>query len=115
MLKRLRANAALALAQFRNASGIIDPEKQAAVQLQMISKLQDELIGSRMQLLQLRAMAPENPQIPVLQARIAGLSRQIDSSSASSPEAAVLCRRLPLATSGFSWTATSLTSDWRLR
>ena len=71
-------NAALALAQFRNASGVIDPEKQAAVQLQMISKLQDELIGSRMQLLQLRAMAPENPQIPVLQARIAGLSREID-------------------------------------
>lgn len=71
-------SAAVSLAQFRNASGIIDPEKQAAVQLQMISKLQDELIGSRMQLLQLRAMAPDNPQIPVLQARIAGLSREID-------------------------------------
>lgn len=70
--------AALELAQFRNASGIIDPEKQAAVQLQMISKLQDELIGSRMQLLQLRAMAPENPQIPILQVRVAGLAREID-------------------------------------
>jgi len=71
-------NAALALAQFRNASGIIDPEKQAAVQLQMISKLQDELIGSRMQVLQLQAMAPENPQIPILRVRVAGLSREID-------------------------------------
>lgn len=70
--------AALDLAQFRNSSGIIDPEKQAAVQLQMISKLQDELIGSRMQLLQLRAMAPENPQIPILQVRVAGLAREID-------------------------------------
>ena len=70
--------AALALAQFRNASGIIDPEKQAAVQIQMISKLQDELIGSRMQLLQLQAMAPENPQIPILRVRIGGLSREID-------------------------------------
>ena len=70
--------AAVTLAQFRNSSGIIDPEKQAAVQLQMISKLQDELIGSRMQLLQLRAMAPENPQIPILQVRIGGLSREID-------------------------------------
>lgn len=70
--------AALALAQFRNASGIIDPEKQAAVQLQMVSKLQDELIGSRTQLLQLRAMAPENPQIPILEVRVAGLSREID-------------------------------------
>lgn len=70
--------AAVALAEFRNASGIIDPEKQAAVQLQMISKLQDELIGSRMQLLQLQSMAPENPQIPILRVRIAGLSREVD-------------------------------------
>jgi len=70
--------AALALAQFRNASGIIDPEKQATVQLQMISKLQDELIGSRMQMLQLQAMAPENPQIPILRVRVSGLSREID-------------------------------------
>jgi BexC/CtrB/KpsE family polysaccharide export inner-membrane protein len=70
--------AALALARFRNAQGIIDPERQATVQLQMISKLQDELIGARMQLLQLRAMAPENPQIPILQVRIAGLAREID-------------------------------------
>jgi len=70
--------AALNLAQFRNASGIIDPEKQAAVQIQMISKLQDELIGSRMQLLQLQSMAPENPQIPVLRVRVNGLAREID-------------------------------------
>lgn len=70
--------AAVALAQFRNASGIIDPEKQAAVQLQMISKLQDELIGARMQVLQLQAMAPENPQIPILRVRVAGLAREID-------------------------------------
>src|SRR5438309_8849570 len=70
--------AAIALAQFRNASGIIDPEKQATVQLQMISKLQDELIGSRMQLLQLQAMAPENPQIPILHVRVAGLAHEVD-------------------------------------
>ena len=44
----------------------------------MISKLQDELIGSRMQLLQLQAMAPENPQIPILRARVCGLAREID-------------------------------------
>jgi capsule polysaccharide export protein KpsE/RkpR len=31
-----------------------------------------------MQLLQLRGMAPENPQIPILETRIAGLSREID-------------------------------------
>jgi capsular polysaccharide transport system permease protein len=44
----------------------------------MISKLQDELIASRNQLLQLRAFAPANPQIPVLRTKIAGLAHDID-------------------------------------
>jgi len=70
--------AALSLARFRNASGILDPEKQATLQLQMVSKLQDELIGARTQLQQLRAMAPENPQIPILETRISSLSHEID-------------------------------------
>lgn len=70
--------AAVALSQFRNAQGVVDPEKQATVQLQLISKLQDELIATKTQLLQLRAFTPENPQIPVLQTRIAGLAREID-------------------------------------
>jgi capsular polysaccharide transport system permease protein len=71
-------DAGLNLARFRNVSGVVDPEKQATVQLQMISKLQDELIASRNQLLQLRAFAPANPQIPVLRTKIGGLSRDID-------------------------------------
>ena len=70
--------AALTLAQFRNSRGIIDPEKQAALQLEMVSKLQDELIGARTQLQQLRVMAPENPQIPVLETRISSLTREIE-------------------------------------
>jgi capsular polysaccharide transport system permease protein len=71
-------DAAIALAAFRNAHGVVDPEMQAKVQLEMISKLQDELIGARTQLLELRAMAPENPQIPILQVRIKGLTGEID-------------------------------------
>jgi capsular polysaccharide transport system permease protein len=71
-------DAALNVARFRNVSGVVDPEKQATVQLQMISKLQDELIASRNQLLQLRAFAPANPQIPILRTKIAGLARDID-------------------------------------
>lgn len=70
--------ASQALAAFRNVQGIIDPEGQATVQLQMVSKLQDEVIASRVQLQQLMALAPENPQIPVLRTRISGLARQID-------------------------------------
>ncbi|MDC8753783.1 hypothetical protein OIK40_03905 [Erythrobacter sp. sf7] len=69
--------AALELSNYRNRKGVIDPERQAAVQLQMISKLQDELIGARMQLLQLSRVAAQNPQIPVLKVRIAGLEHAI--------------------------------------
>jgi len=71
-------NAAVALASFRNSHGVVDPEEQAKAQLEMISKLQDELIGARVQLQQLQKMAPENPQVPLLQTRINGLQHQID-------------------------------------
>ena len=71
-------NASQALAAFRNTQGLVDPERQATVQLQLVSKLQDEVIGARLQLQQLQALAPENPQIPLLRTRIAGLSRQIE-------------------------------------
>jgi len=70
-------NAAVSLAAFRNSHGVVDPEEQAKAQLEMISKLQDELIGARVQLQQLQQMAPENPQIPLLTTRISGLERQI--------------------------------------
>jgi capsular polysaccharide transport system permease protein len=75
--KRQARDAALALAAFRNQSGVIDPQEQATVQVQLISKLQDELIASRAQLNQLRAFTPQNPQIPVLQSRISSLDREI--------------------------------------
>jgi len=71
-------NAAVALAAFRNTHGVVDPEEQAKAQLEMISKLQDELIGARVQLLQLRNIAPDNPQVPVLVTRVNGLQQQID-------------------------------------
>ena len=70
--------ASQALGAFRQRSGIVDPERQATVQIQLVSKLQDELIGARLQLQQLQALAPENPQIPLLRTRIAGLERQVD-------------------------------------
>ncbi|WP_292964656.1 hypothetical protein [Novosphingobium sp. UBA1939] len=69
---------ALALAAFRNRSGLVDPEQQAGIELQLISKLQDEFIAAKTQLLQLRAYTPENPQIPVLRTRIEGISAEID-------------------------------------
>jgi capsular polysaccharide transport system permease protein len=76
--KEKARGAALALSAYRNREGVVDPEKQATVQLQMISKLQDELIATKTQLLQLRAFTPENPQIEVLAAKVKGLSREAD-------------------------------------
>lgn len=70
--------AALALSSFRNKEGVVDPEKQATAALQMISKLQDQLIQTKGDLLQLNAFTPQNPQIPVLRVRAAGIAREID-------------------------------------
>ena len=70
--------AAVALAAFRNRQGVVDPEKQAEVQLQMVSKLQDSLIVARTELAQLLQYAPRNPRIPVMQTQIASIQSDID-------------------------------------
>nr|KIS29495.1 WcbD [Novosphingobium sp. P6W] len=69
---------AVKLAAFRNRTGTVDPEKQAQIGLEMVSKLQDELIASELQLQQLRALAPDNPQVPQLAGRIGQLKQAID-------------------------------------
>lgn len=71
-------DAAVALSAYRNQAGVVDPEKQAQIQIQMVSKLQDELIATRTQLRQLRAFTPQNPQIEVLDIRAKGLAAEID-------------------------------------
>jgi len=70
--------AALALAAYRNRAGVVDPEKQAAAQMQMVSKLQDNLIAAKTELSQLQQYTPENPRIPVLETQIGTIQRQID-------------------------------------
>jgi capsular polysaccharide transport system permease protein len=75
--KNKAQDAAIALSAFRNRQGVVDPEKQATIQLQMISKLQDELITTRTQLRELRAFAPQNPQIEALETRVKGISSEI--------------------------------------
>lgn len=65
------------VATFRNTTGVVDPEKQAQLQLEMVSKLQDELINARLQLQQVASLAPESPQIEILQARVNQLQASI--------------------------------------
>lgn len=69
--------AALAVSEFRNAQGVIDPERQATIQLQQIAKLQDELIATTTQLAQLQTFTPQNPQIPAMQKRAQTLRGEI--------------------------------------
>jgi capsular polysaccharide transport system permease protein len=69
---------ALALAGYRNRSGILDPEKQAAVEMQMISKLQDQMIAAKTELAQLQRYTPENPRIPVARTQMATIQGEID-------------------------------------
>lgn len=69
--------AALELARFRDTSGIVDPAAQSEVGLQMISKLQDELIGAQTRLRQLQTYTPRASQIPFLQTQVRELQSEI--------------------------------------
>jgi capsular polysaccharide transport system permease protein len=62
--------AGAALAAYRNSAGVIDPEKQAPIQYELVSRLQDELIQARSDRRQLIAVAPQSEQITALDARI---------------------------------------------
>jgi capsular polysaccharide transport system permease protein len=80
---QVKAKAAeLALSQYRNLKGVFDPEKQSALQLLQVSKMQDELIATKIQLTQIRNLTRDNPQIPALQMQIATLQREINSENA---------------------------------
>lgn len=69
--------AAIALAAYRNRSGVVDPDKQAEVQMQMVSNLQNQLIAAKTDLAQLQRYAPENPRLPVVQTQIAAIESEI--------------------------------------
>jgi capsular polysaccharide transport system permease protein len=74
--------AALAVSNYRNQNHLFDPAKQTTLQLQMISKLQDQLITAKSQLKQIQALTPNNPQIAALQGVTISLQASIDSETA---------------------------------
>jgi capsular polysaccharide transport system permease protein len=75
-------DAALALATFRRDKAVVDPEKQSEFQLQQLGKLQEELVATKTQIAQVRAATPDNPQVPILTARLATLQREVDAEMA---------------------------------
>jgi capsular polysaccharide transport system permease protein len=76
--KSTATSTAVALAAYRSRAGVVDPEKQAEAQMQMVSKLQDSLISAKTELAQLQLYTPENPRIPVVKSQLATIQRQID-------------------------------------
>lgn len=70
-------NAAEEMAVYRTKHGIFDLKAQSEAQMGLVSKLQDELIVIQTQLDQVKAVTPENPQIPGLKAREKSLQREI--------------------------------------
>ena len=75
-------SAAVALAGFRNNQSVFDPERQSALQLQGVSKLQEELIATETQLNQTQRVSPTNPQVASLKNRAETLRRAISTETA---------------------------------
>ncbi|MGY4830599.1 hypothetical protein ACVNIS_18655 [Sphaerotilaceae bacterium SBD11-9] len=70
-------SAALGLSGYRSRQSVFDPDRQSALQLQGVARLQEELLGAEAQLAQLRMLSPANPQIPSLVSRIEVLRKTI--------------------------------------
>jgi capsular polysaccharide transport system permease protein len=70
-------NARLALAAYRNQSNLLDPGKQATSVFDVTTRLVSEQAALKAQLDLMRRVAPANPTIPSLEARIAAMSTQI--------------------------------------
>jgi len=75
-------DASLALFAFRSKHAIFEPEKQAAIQLEGVAKIQEELITTEAELAQLRKLSPSNPQIGSLESRADTLRKAIASEAA---------------------------------
>jgi capsular polysaccharide transport system permease protein len=70
--------AASAVSRYRSEKAVFDPEKQSAFQLQQVGKLQEQLIAAKAQLVQVKSLAPNNPQVQVMQRQVAILESEIN-------------------------------------
>jgi capsular polysaccharide transport system permease protein len=72
-------SATVALSGYRSRQSLFDPDRQSALQLQGVAKLQEEMLSAEAQLTQLRQLSPDNPQIPSLKSRVDALRKTIAS------------------------------------
>jgi len=74
--------AAVALFEYRSKHAVFEPDKQAAIQLESVAKIQEELISTEAQLAQVRRLSPNNPQITGLETRADTLRHAIGAEAA---------------------------------
>lgn len=66
------------LTDFRNRERMIDPDRAAGAGLELLGKLETQLASMRAERAGLAASAPESPQLPVLDKRIAAFGAQLE-------------------------------------
>jgi capsular polysaccharide transport system permease protein len=74
--------ASLAMLAFRSQQSVFEPDKQAAIQLEGVAKLEAELVSTEADLAQLKKLSPSNPQIIGLNSRADTLRNAITSEAA---------------------------------
>jgi capsular polysaccharide transport system permease protein len=62
-------DASIAMLNFRSQQSVFEPDKQAAIQLEGVARLEGELVSTEAELSQLRKLSPSNPQIIGLESR----------------------------------------------
>ena len=72
-------DAAIALFAYRSSQAVFEPDKQAMVQLEGVSKIQQELVTTETELVQIKKLSPDNPQIGALTDRAEALRNAIAS------------------------------------
>ena len=70
------------LARYRAQRNVMDPEKQSVVQLELIAKLESELVATRALIAQVEKLASNNPQLPALRQQALYLENAIQSEQA---------------------------------
>jgi capsular polysaccharide transport system permease protein len=74
--------AAVSLFEYRSKHAVFEPDKQAAIQLESVAKIQEELISTEAQLAQVQKLSPNNPQISGLESRADTLRHAIGTEAA---------------------------------
>ncbi|APV50839.1 hypothetical protein BWI17_14775 [Betaproteobacteria bacterium GR16-43] len=88
-------DAALAMSSFRGRQAVYEPDRQAALQLQGVAKIQEELLATETQIAQLRRLSPSNPQIPGLISKAETLRGAIAAENAKVTGSGSLSARAP--------------------